>query len=170
MHPIIRTFLLGALLVSPIIHSADNALTLRNQHLFRYLLMDIYTAELYAPAQAPLEQLLASDQAARLTLRYHRNIARKDLIKAAQTTLRRQHGENDLSLWQAELDTLHSRFSDIKDGDSYSLERSAEGTLTLRHNGTLSYQSDTPGLATLYLGIWLGEDGLSDSLRSALLQ
>tara|TARA_Y100000780_G_scaffold139711_1_gene126018 strand:+ start:177 stop:689 length:513 start_codon:yes stop_codon:yes gene_type:complete len=170
MHSITRALLLGALLVSTTIQSADNELVLRNQHLFRYLLMDIYTAELYAPAQTPLEQLLASDEAARLTLHYHRNIDREDLIKAAQTTLQRQYGENELSAWQAELDTLHGRFSDIQDGDSYTLERSAEGELTLRHNGTLSYQSDTPGLATLYLGIWLGEDGLSDSLRSALLQ
>ncbi|WVM93711.1 hypothetical protein ULG90_07865 [Halopseudomonas pachastrellae] len=52
----------------------------------------------------------------------------------------------------------------------YSLDRRPDGSLELHYNDSLAYRSDTPGLATLYLGIWLDEDGLSEGLRSALLK
>ncbi|MEO1829068.1 MAG: chalcone isomerase family protein [Pseudomonas sp.] len=72
--------------------------------------------------------------------------------------------------WQDELTALHEAFRDVSAGDTYSLDRRPDGSLELHYNDSLAYRSDTPGLATLYLGIWLDEDGLSEGLRSALLK
>ena len=46
--------------------------------------------------------------------------------------------------------------------DTYSIHVAA--------TSQLSFSSKTPGLADAYLGIWLGQNGLSDDLRSALLR
>lgn len=166
----LRPMTLALMLTMSCTSTADAALELRNQHLFRYLLVDVYTAELYSAPDTSLEQALDSDTPLRLTLRYHRNIDRDDLTKAALTTLERQHGSEQLQQWQDELTALHQAFRDVSAGDTYSLDRRPDGSLELHYNDTLAFRSDTPKLATLYLGIWLDEDGLSDSLRSALLK
>ncbi|MEL0167883.1 MAG: chalcone isomerase family protein [Pseudomonadaceae bacterium] len=150
--------------------TADATLTTRNQHLFRYLFMDIYTATLYARSDSNLSGVLDSQQPIRLSLRYHRPIDREDMIKAARITLERQHPASRLAPLQADIDRLHSHFTDVTDGDSYSLTRTADGELQLHYNNTLSFSSNTPGLADIYLGIWLGQNGLSDNLRNALLR
>ena len=150
--------------------SADTTLATRNQHLFRYLFVDVYTATLYAPSNSNLTGILDSDQPVRLTLQYHRPIDRDDMIKAAQVTLERQHPPARLTRLQADIDQLHTRFVDVSEGDTYSLVRTPDGELQLYHNNKLSFSSTTPGLADAYLGIWLGQNGLSDDLRSALLR
>ncbi|MEO1829067.1 MAG: hypothetical protein ABGX82_09640 [Pseudomonas sp.] len=83
----LRPLTLALMLTMSCASTADAALELRNQHLFRYLLVDVYTAELYSAPDTPLAQALAREQPLRLTLRYHRNIDRDDLTKAALTTL-----------------------------------------------------------------------------------
>ena len=165
--------LLSALLLlasTNVTATTDVSLATRNQHLFRYLFMDIYTATLYAPGNSNLTRLLESQQPIRLTLQYHRSIDRDDMIKAAMVTLKRQHPRSRLNPLLDEIEQLHAHFADVRDGDTYSLTRTAEGELLLHHNGQLSFQSTTPGLAELYLGIWLAPNGLSDDLRSALLR
>ena len=166
----LRPLTLALMLTMSCASTADAALELRNQHLFRYLLVDVYTAELYSAPDTPLAQALAREQPLRLTLRYHRNIDRDDLTKAALTTLERQHGSEQVEQWQDELTALHEAFRDVSAGDTYSLDRRPDGSLELYYNDSLAYRSETPGLATLYLGIWLDEDGLSEGLRSALLK
>lgn len=148
----------------------DASLTSRNQHLVRYLFMDIYTATLYAQSDSNLTDVLDTQQPVRLSLQYHRSIDREDMIKAAGVILERQHPASQLAPLQADIDQLHSHFTDVSEGDTYSLTRTAEGELQLHYNDQLSFRSKTPGLAEIYLGIWLGQDGLSDDLRSALLR
>ena len=150
--------------------TTETTLTTRNQHLFRYLFVDVYTATLYAPSNSNLTGILDSGQTVRLTLQYHRSIDRDDMIKAAQVTLERQHPASRLAQLQADIDQLHTHFVDVSEGDTYSLARTADGELQLYHNNQLSFSSKTPGLADAYLGIWLGQNGLSDDLRSALLR
>ena len=67
--------------------NSNQVLPLRNTHLLEYLFVDVYSAALYAPADAKLEQLLASNSALRLELYYYRSIKRQDVIKAAWTAL-----------------------------------------------------------------------------------
>ncbi|HCP03572.1 MAG TPA: hypothetical protein DIT61_08665, partial [Pseudomonas sp.] len=42
--------------------TTETTLTTRNQHLFRYLFVDVYTATLYAPSNSNLTGILDSGQ------------------------------------------------------------------------------------------------------------
>lgn len=149
--------------------NSNQVLPLRNTHLLEYLFVDVYSAALYAPADAKLEQLLASNSALRLELYYYRSIKRQDVIKAAWTALERQYDTTTLATLKPSVDQLHASFSDIGSGDRYSLTRTSDQHLVLRHNGQITFESNDRQLADAYLGIWLRPDGLSDELRSALL-
>ena len=105
----------------------------------------------------------------RLELYYYRSIKRQDVIKAAWTALERQYDTTTLATLKPSVDQLHASFSDIGSGDRYSLNRTSDQHLVLRHNGQITFESNDRQLADAYLGIWLRPDGLSAELRSALL-
>lgn len=149
--------------------NSNQVLLLRNTHLLEYLFVDVYSAALYAPANAKLDQLLASNAALRLELYYYRSIKRQDVIKAAWTALQRQYDQPTLALLKPSVDQLHASLSDIRKGDRYSLTRTNDGKLLLRHNERTTFESSDRQLADAYLGIWLRPNGLSDELRTALL-
>ena len=151
------------------LENSNQVLPLRNQHLLEYLFVDVYSAALYAPDDAELNRLLPGDAPLRLELSYYRSIKRQDVIKAAWTALKRQYDENALAQLKPNIDELHSTLSDISDGDRYSLTRTTTGKLILRHNGKATFESDDRQLAEAYPGIWLNPNGLSDELRTALL-
>jgi hypothetical protein len=141
----------------------------RNQAVLTYLWADVYAAAYYtAPGISPRQ---ASRQPAgqRLELYYYRDIAREDLIKAAWTTLERQHSTAILDGLRTQIDALHSSFRDIRAGDRYALGYSPGAGLSLEINGTRVFHSDSGELARAYLGIWLAPDGLSAELREQLL-
>ncbi|MEH6564569.1 MAG: chalcone isomerase family protein [Halopseudomonas sp.] len=147
----------------------NQVLQLRNSHLLEYLFVDVYSAALYAPADIELAQLMSSDASLRLELYYYRSISREDVIKAAWTALQRQYDELTLARLKPGIDQLHANLSDISDGDRYSLTRH-QGKLVLRHNEKITFESEDPQLANAYLGIWLSPNGLSEELRTALLE
>lgn len=149
--------------------NGNQVLLLRNSHLLEYLFVDVYSAALYAPETAQLDQLLTSNAPLRLELYYYRSIKRQDVIKAAWTALRRQYNEATLANLKPGVDQLHASLSDITAGDRYSLSRTSDGKLVLRHNGHATFESNDRQLAEAYLGIWLQPDGLSEELRKALL-
>lgn len=151
------------------IDNGEQPLLLRNQSVLTYLLFDVYAAAFYSPQSiSPLEAVTErSDR--HLELYYFRDIDRDDVIKAAWITLERQHDPAQLEQLRPEVDRLHAAFRDIRSGDRYALRYRQEEGLSLLRNGEEVFQSDDPQLADAYLGIWLAPDGLSDSLRSALL-
>ncbi len=141
----------------------------KNQTVLDYLWVDVYAAAFYSQAQVTPEQAVQQMREQRLELYYLRNIDRSDVIKAAWTTLERQHPANELQALRAEIEPLQAKFNDIKAGDRYALNYSPEGGLVLEFNGQQVYQSSSTELARAYLGIWLAKDGLSDTLRERLL-
>lgn len=141
----------------------------KNQTVLDYLWVDVYAAAFYTEAQTTPQQAVQQMRKQRLELYYLRNIDRSDVIKAAWTTLERQHSSNELQALRAEIEPLQAKFNDIQAGDRYALSYSPEGGLTLELNGKQVYQSSSPELARAYLGIWLAKDGLSDKLRERLL-
>ena len=104
-----------------------------------------------------------------LVLYYFRKIQRVDVIEAAWTALSRQHDPATLARLRSDLDALHASFLDINPGDRYALNYNANSGLSVERNGKTAFASNNPELASAYLGIWLAPNGLSDSLRSSLL-
>lgn len=141
----------------------------KSQSVLRYLWVDVYAAALYAEAKVSATQALERQRSLRLELYYFRKIRRDDLIVAAWTTLKRQHDKAMLERLRNDLDALHASFRDIKPGDRYALNYHAGNGLILERNGKTAFASSNPELARAYLGIWLAPNGLSDSLRSSLL-
>ena len=138
----------------------------KNQAVLTYLWADVYAAAVYAPPNLNAGQAWQQQKDLRLVLYYFRDIDRNDVIKAATATLERQQASARL---QPEINKLHANFRDIKAGDRYALDfRRAHG-LKLEINGQVVFSSDDDALAKAYLGIWLAPKGLSDSLRSKLL-
>ena len=151
------------------LENSNQVLLLRNSYLLEYLFVDVYSAALYAPADAALGQLLNGDAALRLELYYYRAIDREDVIKAAWVALERQYDKTTLAALKPSIDQLHASLGNIRKGDRYSLTRTSEGNLVLRHNESTTFESSDRQLADAYLGIWLRPNGLSDKLRTALL-
>jgi hypothetical protein len=141
----------------------------KNQSVLRYLWVDVYAAALYAEPMVSATQTLDRQRSKRLELYYFREIQRDEVIEAAWTTLSRQHDTATLARLRSDLNALHASFLDIDPGDRYALNYTAASGLSLERNGKIAFTSTDPELASVYLGIWLAPNGLSDSLRSSLL-
>jgi hypothetical protein len=147
---------------------SEERLERKNQSVLTYLWIDVYAAAFYAPAQVSANQAFSRSLKQRLELYYFRKIDREDLIKAAWTTLARQHPTTTLERLRADLEALHDKFEDIRPGDRYALNFTPDNGLSLERNGEVAFTSQDPELARAYLGIWLAPNGLSDTLRSQL--
>ena len=154
---------------SPYRQVADSRLQRQNQALLNYLWIDVYAAALYTEPGISPRQAVGNNYRQRLELYYFRAIDRGDVIKAAWITLERQQPAAQLARLRQEIEALHSHFADIQPGDRYSLEYSGTAGLSLERNGEPLFRSQNAELAHAYLGIWLGQDGLSDALREQLL-
>ena len=141
-------------------------LTLKNQAVLTYLWADVYAAALYTPSDVSAKQAWAQQKALRLTLYYFRDIDRNDVIKAATATLERQQTSARL---KPEIDKLHASFRDIRSGDRYVLDFRPGRGLNLEINGQVVFSSRDDELARTYLSLWLAPNGLSERLRTRLL-
>ncbi len=83
--------------------------------------VDVYVAGLYAeePSSNPA-RLLDSDQTIQLSLRFKRDVDRKDLIKAAEKGMRKQLGGASDS-FRNEIAALERELSDLRKGDTLSM-------------------------------------------------
>ena len=99
-------------------------------------------------------------------LYYFRNLDPKDVIKAATATLERQQASARL---KPEIDKLHASFRDIRSGDRYALDFHPGRGLNLEINGQVVFSSRDDELARTYLSLWLAPNGLSERLRTQLL-
>ncbi|ANF85116.1 hypothetical protein A7J50_1693 [Pseudomonas antarctica] len=147
----------------------SHELVLKNQAVLVYLWADVYAAALYTPADLRAKQAWDQQKDLRLVLFYFRDIDRNDVIKAANTALERQQSSATLARLKPELDQLHASFRNIRSGDRYALDFRPGRGLNLEINEQVVFSSRDDELAKAYLGIWLAQKGLSDSLRKSLL-
>lgn len=154
---------------SPYGQAANAPLQRQNQAVLNYLWIDVYAAALYTEPGISPQQAVGRDYRQRLELYYFHPIDREDVIKAAWATLERQQTAAQLARLRPELEALHAAFADIQPGDRYALDYSGAAGLSLERNGQRLFSSQNAELAHAYLGIWLGADGLSASLREQLL-
>lgn len=139
----------------------------------RYLgFIKVYDATLYVPEQVSQQNLLDGRSSRCLQLKYNVDLKAEDFIKAAETILQEQHGEETLSRLKPQIDLLHQNYKPVKEGDSYTLcydGLSQETKLVLNEEVLVTIQSTE--FAEIYFGIWLGDKNpLSDDLRRNLIK
>lgn len=154
---------------SPYWQTTDSRLQRQSQAVLNYLWVDVYAAAFYTEPGINPRQAVGRSQRQRLELYYFRAIDREDVIKAAWVTLERQQPAARLADLRAEVEALHATFADIQPGDRYALNYSSGTGLSLERNGQRLYSSQNAELAHAYLGIWLADEGLSETLREQLL-
>lgn len=132
------------------------------------IFFDVYAAALYLPAPGTTAPL-AADTPRRLEIEYLLAIEARDLARAANTILERQHDAARLAPVRDKVDRFHALYADVEPGDRYAMTyRPGTGTV-LTLNGIEQGRIDGAEFARLYFGIWLGDDPLSESLRADLL-
>lgn len=149
--------------------NGNEQLERKSQSVLTYLWIEVYAAAFYAPPAISVRQAVAQMRDQRLELYYLHAIDRRDVIKAANTTLQRQQEPARLARLQNDVQRLHTSLQNIRVGDRYALDYRNGRGLDLERNGQVIFSSANPELANAYLAIWLGPDGLSPTLREALL-
>ena len=130
----------------------------------------VYVAALYGPDDTAPEDLLTSDVPRRLAITYLRDVGADDIRKATQVVLEEQFDEDEMAELADRFEELNALYADVSDGDQYVYEYRPDGEESrLYFNGELQGSVSGADFARAYLGIWLGENALSDSLRRDLL-
>lgn len=127
----------------------------------------VYDAALYAPAGAPLSEIVAGHAPRCLVIAYRRAVARDLIVTAAITVLTRQGVA--LPTLQDRLDRLHAAYRDVHEGDRYTLCHAPGSETRLLLNGRELARIRGDDFATAYFGIWLRDGAISEGLRTTLL-
>ena len=150
--------------------SSDQDLVLKSSGTATWMrVVRVYDAALFAPSSARVEQVLQKDVPLSLKIEYLISVSADNIIKAADVALARQHSPEVLDRYSTHIQRLHQSYQSAELGDRYRLDyRPGEG-ITLWFNDQYLVSIDDDEFARLYVGIWLGEQPLSERLRTALL-
>lgn len=152
------------------LHDADTTLVRLGEGTAHYArFIPVYDAALYIDQDAGAEALFDPGVAKRLDIVYRTSIKASDMITAAERTLARQHPDATLARWRDEIDALHAAYRDVQSGDRYALVFQPGDGLWLEFNGEPVTRVPAAEFAQLYLGIWLGDQPLSERLKQALI-
>ena len=131
----------------------------------------VYDASLYSEPLAGSQNILDRDVSKCLQLQYSVGVDAEDFITSANTILTRQFTTEQLNEVATELEILHGGYTDVEEGDSYTLcylKTTQTTTLALNNQEVVSVSS--PDFAEIYFSIWLGKtDPLDEELREDLL-
>jgi|TARA_B100000795_G_scaffold99677_1_gene73297 hypothetical protein len=131
--------------------------------------IDVYDAALYAAPEVQARQVLRGNHPFSLELHYKVSISKSQLINSADEVLSRQHTKNQRALYQSDINALHDFYQDVTKGDRFRIDIRHDKGLYLFFNDELLYQNTNISFARYYLGLWLAENSLSESLRKELL-
>ena len=127
---------------------------------YRFLIFDLYRAELWTDAAVPPGSSFA------LSLVYSRPFSREELVSSSISEMARMSGRPEADFGKSHAE-LREAMRSVAKGDRYTAWRSRPGRVDLFHNG-----SRTGALtrdADLFLDIWLGTASRDPERRAALL-
>lgn len=133
------------------------------------MFISVYDAGLYANVDAKASDVLQKVMPISLEIRYLVDVKKEQLIEAADVALKRQHSAEARQKFQASVDDLHRSYQDVKEGDRFRIDVKPDSGLSLYFNDQLRYQNSDLDFANYYVGLWLADNPLSDSVRTALL-
>jgi len=151
-------------------HASSSEVELKSTSTATWLgFIDVYDAALYAAPDIQASQILRGNHPFSLELRYKVSLSKSQLINSAEEVLSRQHTKNKRALYQKDTNALHDLYQDVTSGDRFRLDIHHDKGLSLFFNDELLYQNTNISFARYYLGLWLAENSLSESLRKELL-
>lgn len=164
--------LLLLLAMAPAHADPAEGLVVRGEGNVRYMgFIRVYDAELLAPADAVLTDVLQAQRSFCLRLTYSVDLTAENFIAAAEEILSRQYSQSELASYRPQIDQLHQAYRDVTKGDRYRLCFDADSQSTqLILNNEILVSVLSPEFAVLYAGIWLdAERPLDAGLRNRLL-
>lgn len=130
----------------------------------------VYVAALYGPEDVPPDELLRSDVPRRLEITYLREVGAADIREATEVVLDQQYAAEERAAFADRFDAFNALYEDVGEGDRYAYEYHPDGEESrLYRNGTLQGTASGADFARAYLGIWLGDEPLSEGLKADLL-
>lgn len=144
-------------------------LPLHGVELLEYVMLDLYTAALYAPAQNTTIESILGNTPKSLILHYHRTIKKELMIRASRDRIQKNSANNPAQL-EDRLKQLDAAYQKVTQGDRYELRYEPGTGTSLILNGKL--QATIPGedFQQAFFGIWLSEVPLNKKLRDKLLK
>jgi hypothetical protein len=170
-HLVILSFLLS-LCAASVFADVRNELVVRGEGNVRYMgLIRVYDAELLAPADAVLTDVLQAQRSFCLRLTYSVPLTAENFVTAAEEILSRQYSQVELEAYRPRIDRLHRAYRAVSKGDRYRLCYDADAQTTqLILNDEVLVSVLSSDFAILYAGIWLNaEHPLDLGLRNRLL-
>ncbi|MEA1989343.1 MAG: chalcone isomerase family protein [Pseudomonadota bacterium] len=130
-----------------------------------WFFMDIYEATLYANQSKLPTHFLQDGIALKLQLCYLKSITPDIFIEGANAKL----PENLSIELKQEVARLHQAYQAVEPGDCYDLEYTQNRGTHLKFNGQSVFSSAQPDFKSVYFGIWLGDNPLSEPLKQSLI-
>ncbi len=149
------------------VRRGDTALLLRGFGTKRFWGFTVYDAALYLPADLGDPKKALEPIPKKLVLRYHRDISREDILRAAWHNLE-NNPDLDLEALRTRVGQLHSKFRDVKTHDRYALLFVPGQGTELLYNGTSEIVIPGDDFQRAYFGIWLSDRPISKKLRRDL--
>ncbi len=145
----------------------ETDLVLRGTGSLRYWGFLVYTAGLYAPPDALPDDDIAA-QPHMIRLHYHRSLTEENFRESTTEGIEK-NSRTDAAKLADPLDEVNDLYRDVKQGDEYRVVYDPEVGVSLYFNET--FQGTITGgedFARAYLGIWIGPEALSSSMRDKL--
>ena len=129
----------------------------------RYMMMDIYDAELFAP-----DGQYEPGKPVALRLTYLRNFTGAKIADLSAQEMRKEGvtDEVKLSAWYNQMRDI---FPDVDDGTAVTGIELANGATEFYKDGKQIGAIDDPDFGPLFFGIWLGKGSSESELRADLL-
>lgn len=147
------------------LNAQAQSLTITGEGTARWGFIKLYDAKLKLPDGVKPNEVLADQVPAQLELCYARSLSVDNFIDGANHAL-----PDDLTtVHQQAVERLHAAYQPVNKGDCYVLEHRPDLGTALILNGQELVRINTTGFKAVYFGIWIGDEPLSDKLKTQLL-
>jgi len=130
-----------------------------------WMWLDIYDAELYAETRTLPENYLDDSVPLKLKLCYLKSITPDIFVEGANKAL----PKNLTTQLQTEVTRLHDAYQAVQSGDCYALVYHPETGTQLQFNQKVVFETMQPKFKSVYFGVWLGDNPLSEDLKQSLV-
>jgi hypothetical protein len=129
----------------------------------------VYVAGLYLENKSRnADEILGSDSARRIELRFVRNVGRKDITKAWTEGFEKNAGAS-LPALESRIETLNQAMPDLRDGDTLAFSAVPGKGVVVEVNGHSATTIPGSDFARALFAIWLGASPPNTALKEGLL-
>lgn len=160
----------GSELFPPRIKALDQSFEKLGEYRYVYrFFFELYEVALFTEPGADASDVLNAKRAFHLQFRYLREIDKAIILKSADRMLEKNLSEKERASIAARVAKINQAYTSVNDGDTSSLTYKPGKGTTLSINDKAVVTIEGEDFAKLYFRIWLGEQGISASLKENLL-